>query len=52
MLILFHITGPFAWSSLFNFRIAINIFFLWALFFTIYNFKAIKRLEQEEAART
>lgn len=46
----FFFTGPFAWNGLFNFWIGLNAFFLWAVLFAIYLFKAIDRLEREEAA--
>ncbi|MCK9285826.1 MAG: hypothetical protein M0P39_16270 [Rhodocyclaceae bacterium] len=45
----FFFTGPFAWNGLFNYWVGFNAYFLWIILFCIYIFKAIDRIEREEA---
>jgi hypothetical protein len=49
-LIPFFLDGPFAWNGLFNYWVGFTAFFLWVTFYSFYAFKAIARLEQEDAA--
>lgn len=46
----FFYTGPFAWSGVVCYWVSLGSWFLWVLMLCFYLFRAIGRLEQEEAA--
>jgi hypothetical protein len=46
----FFYSGPFAWSGAFCYWVSLGAFFLWTALICIYVFKAIDKLEQEDAA--
>ena len=48
----FFYSGPFAWSGVFCYWISLGSWFLWVLLLCIHLFKAIDRLEQDQAAET
>lgn len=45
----FFYSGPFAWSGVFAYWVSLGTWFVWVLFICYYVFKAIGRLEREEA---
>lgn len=46
----FFYSGPFAWSGAFNYWVTLGSWFVWVLLLSYHVFKAISRLETEEAA--
>lgn len=48
----FFYSGPFAWSGMLNYWVTLGSWFVWVQLICYYVFKAIGRLEQEEAGVT
>jgi hypothetical protein len=45
----FFFTGPLAWNGLINYWVGFSAYFLWIVFFSWYGFKAVQRLEADDA---